>query len=261
MNPLYLLAVVFGVLAGIDLVKPLLPFGETGVVFLGKRLSGAPSLIAGWTFAAFFGGYARALWGRADAALPLGLGYAGYASANLHYTLVDALYAPHVNVQAAQFAPYAAAAFTLAWGAVLVMWRSGVGRRDQTPGRIPLRAMALLFALMAVSNALKPFVYASDVGFVFFGRRLEGTANTLVALCFSGFLATYAASLWAERRYALVLAALYAVYVPVNIVMWNAGNPDPDDMPMLMALPYLAAAIGVSSGAALLLWRQRNRLT
>jgi hypothetical protein len=147
-----------------------------------------------------------------------------------------------------------------AWGAVAAMVRAGLAQREQAPGRIVLRAFAMLFALMALSNAVKPFAYTSDVGFVLFGQRLAGTANTAAALSFALLLAVYAASIWREKRAALQLGVAYALYVLANLVLWNFRKPDGADAPLVFALPYLVSAIGVSSGAALLLWRHRERL-
>ena len=45
-----------------------------------------------------------------------------------------------------------------------------------------LSIFAVLFALLAVSNLLKPLQLGGEqiTGFVFFGQRLAGTANTIV---------------------------------------------------------------------------------
>jgi hypothetical protein len=123
-----------------------------------------------------------------------------------------------------------------------------------------MRTFALLFALMALSDLLKPFAYTPEVGFVLFGQRLTGGANTAAALTFSALLATYAAMLWEERREALTLGIGYALYVAANLVLWQFRKPEGAEAPLLFALPYLVSAIGVSSGAACLLWRHRERL-
>jgi hypothetical protein len=48
--------------------------------------------------------------------------------------------------------------------------------------------------------------------------------------------------------------------VLANLVLWSKNMPDQAEAPMIFSLPYLAGAIGASSGSALLLWRHRARL-
>ena len=67
----------------------------------------------------------------------------------------------------------------------------------------PLRILAVLFALLAVSNLTKPLGMSVEQGFVFFGRRLTGTPNLIAAWAFAVFLFGYAAALWRERTAAL----------------------------------------------------------
>jgi hypothetical protein len=258
MKPLRIFAVLFGLLAISNFLKPFGLDDQTGFVFMGRRLSGTPNLIAGWSFAVFLACYAAALWREKAAALPLGIAYAAYVSANL---FLFTLRMPAPTGNAAIFGiAYTVIALGGAWGAVAAMMRAGFADRERVPGRVVLRSFALLFALMAVSDALKPFAYTPDVGFVLFGQRLAGTANTVAALTFSALLAIYAATIWVEKRLALQLGIAYAVYVLANLVLWNFRKPEGADAPMIFALPYLISAIGVSSGSALLLWRNRERL-
>ncbi len=248
-------AVLFGLLAVSNFLKPFGGPSDTGFVFLGRRLAGTPNLIAGWTFAVFLLNYAWALWQQRASALPMGLAYAGYVSANLFlFTLRNTAAGPSVFDIV-----YTIIALGGAWGVVFLMMRGGFVERSGAPDRVLLRAFALLFALMALSDALKPFAYTPDVGFVLFGQRLAGEANAIVALTFSALLATYAASIWAERRLALQLGVAYAAYVIFNLVLWNFRKPADANAPLIFALPYLVSAIGVSSGAAYLLWRNRER--
>jgi len=261
MRPLRCFAVLFGLLALSDWLNPLGLSPEPGVVFLGKRLSGVPNLVAAWSFAFFLGCYALSLWREETAALPLGIAYAAYVCVNLHYswlfTFRDAQ-APYGSAR--MLAIHAIVTLASAWGAVALMVHRGLARRDRVPGRILLRSFALLFALMALANALKPFAYAADVGLVLFGHRLAGAANTVAALTFSALLATYSASIWTEKRRALPLGMAYALYVIANLFLWTSHRPEQTDAPMIFSLPYLAGAISASSGSALLLWRYRNRL-
>ncbi|MBI5506013.1 MAG: hypothetical protein HY899_14545 [Deltaproteobacteria bacterium] len=258
MKPLRIFAVLFALLAASNFAKPLGVTAEQGFVFLGRRLEGTPNLLAGWSFAVFLAAYAMALWRDRIQALPMGLAYAGYVSANLYlFTLM--MPAPQGNRQIFGIV-YSLLALAGAWGAVAVMLREGFVRRERETGRILLRSFALLFALMALSDALKPFAYTPTTGFVLFGQRLSGTANTIAALSFSALLACYAHAIWNEKRRALPLGIAYAAYVAANLLLWNLRKPEGSTTPLLFALPYLVSAIGVSSGAALLLRKHRHRL-
>jgi hypothetical protein len=98
------------------------------------------------------------------------------------------------------------------------------------------------------------------VGFVLLGHRLAGTANTIAALAFAAILATYAVSIWQEKKLALGLGLFYAAFVVVNLVLWSFNKPPGIETPAIFGIPYLISAIGVSSGSAYLLWRHRERL-
>lgn len=252
-------AVFFALLALSNLSKPLGAGAEQGFVFLGRRLEGVPNWIAAWSFAVFLFEYARALWREKSSALPMGVAYAAYVSANLFLFWLRLPADLSDNARLFGIA-YTAFALAGAWGGVAVMVRGGFAARDSVPGRVALRACALLFALMALSNVLKPFAYTETVGFVLLGQRLSGTANTVAALAFAGFLGLYAWSIWTERRRALPLGILYAAYVVANLVLWNFRKPEGTVTPLAFAVPYLVAAVGVSSGAVWLLWRERGRL-
>jgi len=258
MKYLRVLAVLFGLLAVSNFVKPFTADDKTGFVFFGRRLDGTPNLIAGWSFAMLLAAYAAALWREKAAALPIGIAYAAYVTANLFlYVLRE----PAATGTAAIFGiAYTVVALGCAWGAVALMMRSGYADLDPVPDRLLLRSFALLFALMALSNALKPFAYTSDIGFVLFGERLAGQANAAAATTFSAILAVYAASIWMERKLALKIGLAYAAYVVVNLVLWSFRKPEGVETSLVFGVAYLLSAVGVSSGAALLLWRHRARL-
>lgn len=258
MKTLRVLAVLFGLLAVSNFLKPFTADDKTGFVFFGRRLDGTPNLIAGWSFAVLLAAYAAALWREKAAALPIGIAYAAYVSANL---FLFVLRSPAATGSAAIFGMvYTVVALGCAWGAVALMMRSGFADLDPLPGRIVLRSFALLFALMALSNALKPFAYTDDVGFVLFGQRLAGQANAAAATTFSAILAVYAASIWMEKQVALKIGVAYAAYVIANLVLWSFRKPEGVETSLVFGVAYLISAIGVSSGAALLLWRHRGRL-
>ena len=131
------------------------------------------------------------------------------------------------------------------------------------PDRDPkLRVFAVLFALLAVSNLLKPFrLFGDQTGFVLFGHRLTGTANAIAGPLFGLYLLVYAAGIWRARRYALPMAYAYAAYVVANLVLFNVFGPkQPGIGFMIFGLVYAAVAIGVSAGAAWLLARRQTAL-
>jgi hypothetical protein len=127
-----------------------------------------------------------------------------------------------------------------------------------------LTIFALLFLLMALSNFGKPFAHNPGVGFVFFGTRLSGMANMIVAPIFGIILVVYAYGILAMRKFALPLGIAYAAYVIVNMAMFVVryhGSAVMREHSWAYLVPYPFIAIGVSSGAALLLYRRTDSLS
>ena len=124
-----------------------------------------------------------------------------------------------------------------------------------------LAVAAVLFALLAVSNLMKPLEMSADQGFVFFGHRLRGAANALAGPLFGAYLLVYASGIWSMRRFALPMGVLYAAYVIVNLVAFRLWGPiEPGVGDAVFGLVYAAIAIGVSSGTAWVLARRRAEL-
>lgn len=98
-------------------------------------------------------------------------------------------------------------------------------------------------------------------GLVFFGRRLSGTPNAILAPLFGLYLLAYAAGIWRMRWWALPIGAIYAGFVISNLTLFTMRNPDPMRQGLLFGVVYALGAIGVSSGAAWLLYRRRTTLT
>ena len=124
-----------------------------------------------------------------------------------------------------------------------------------------LTAFAVLFAILAVSNFSKPFHASPDVGFVFLGGKTHGIANAILGPLFGLMLIVYAIGIWRMRRWALPIAYAYAAYVILNLLLYtirNAGAADYPSVPFLLS--YMAIAIGVSTGSAILLHRRRSVL-
>jgi hypothetical protein len=126
-----------------------------------------------------------------------------------------------------------------------------------------LTILALLLALMSISNFGKTFSNHRGVGFVFFGARLSGTANVIIAPIFGIILAVYVYGILAMRKFALPLGIGYAAYVIINMPLFAlryAGTAVMQEHSWAYLLPYPFVAIGVTSGAALLLYRRRADL-
>ena len=123
-----------------------------------------------------------------------------------------------------------------------------------------LTIFAIAFALMAISNFSKPFKMSPNVGFVFFGYKLTGIGNTIIAPVFGIILAVYAYGIWTMRRFALPIAHFYATYVILNLLMFtirNWGNLPP----LLGWIGYIIVAVGFSLGAAIVLTQRKADLT
>ncbi len=128
-----------------------------------------------------------------------------------------------------------------------------------------MTTLAVLFGLLALSNFSKPFTQAMDpggnAGFVLFGQRLQGTANAIMGPVFGLVLAAYAYGIWTRKRWVVPLAAAYAVYVILNLLLFAADPPPGPQSPFAFLLAYALVAIGVSAGSALYLHRNRDRLS
>lgn len=80
---LTIFAILFGVLAISNLLKPLQIGEQTGFVLFGSRLSGTANLIAGPLFGIFLAIYAYGIWNMRRFALPMSHAYALYVILNL----------------------------------------------------------------------------------------------------------------------------------------------------------------------------------
>lgn len=131
------------------------------------------------------------------------------------------------------------------------------------PRGATLTILALLLALMVISDFHKPFAHHPGEGFVFFGTRLSGMANMIVAPIFGIILAVYVYGIFAMRKFALPLGIFYAAYVILNMplfILTYHGTPVMQEHSWAYLVPYPFVAIGVSSGAAWLLYRRKADL-
>jgi hypothetical protein len=129
---------------------------------------------------------------------------------------------------------------------------------------VALTILALMLALMAVSDFGKPFSHHPGVGFVFFGTRLSGLLNMVISPIFGIMLAVYVYGILAMRKFALPLGIFYAAYVILNMplfILKYHGTPVMQEHSWAYLVPYPFVAIGVSSGAAWLLYRRKADLT
>jgi hypothetical protein len=134
---------------------------------------------------------------------------------------------------------------------------------SERPRGAALTILALLLAVMALSDFDKPFAHHQGVGFVFFGARLSGTPNLIVAPIFGILLAVYVYGIFAMRRFALPLGIFYAAYVILNMplfILRYHGTAVMQEHSWAYLVPYPFVAIGVSSGAAWLLYRRKSDL-
>jgi hypothetical protein len=132
-----------------------------------------------------------------------------------------------------------------------------------TKSRGPLfTTFAVLFAILALSNLSKPLHLDPNAGFVFFGVKTHGVANAILGPAFGFILLFYAIGLWRMRRWVMPLAAAYALYVIVNLSLFSIRNSGSgNESPAAFMLIYIVIAVGVSTGSAILLYRQRALLT
>jgi hypothetical protein len=124
-----------------------------------------------------------------------------------------------------------------------------------------LRVCGVLFCVLAISNFLKPLELYPDHGFVFFGQRQRGFPNLVLGPLAGIFLAAYGIGVLRLRAYALPMSRIYAAYVIVNLVLFTIRMSDEALARPLFGLVYSVIAIGVSSGCARLLARNRALLT
>lgn len=128
-----------------------------------------------------------------------------------------------------------------------------------------LTVMAVLFALLAVSNFTKALQHLSDpkvLGIVVFGVRFEGLLpNFVLGSAMGVVVAAYSWGLWTLRRWVAPLSIAYAFYVPVNLVLFWYLQTGPEVPALAFIVVYLAIAFTGSIGTALYLAYHRDQLT
>lgn len=123
-----------------------------------------------------------------------------------------------------------------------------------------MKIFAALFAILAVTNLLKPFKLLGDeTGFVLFGTRLTGSANAVAGPLFGVFLLVYAWLIFTLHPAALPVGIAYAVYVVLNLALFYYRTETPGGLGYLaFGVVYAAVAVGVSAGAVWQLLQMRD---
>ena len=129
----------------------------------------------------------------------------------------------------------------------------------QTERGTTLTIFALLFAILAVSNLLKPLqIGGEETGFVLFGTRLAGTSNLIAGIVAGLYLFVYAYGIWNMKRFAVGMAHAYALYVILNLLLfmfWDAEGAD--QLGTVGSIVYSGVAVGVSLGSAIVLTKRK----
>jgi hypothetical protein len=125
-----------------------------------------------------------------------------------------------------------------------------------------LTVLAILFAILALSDILKPLhLEGPTTGLVFFGKRLSGTPDAILGPLLGIFLLIYAAGIWQMRHYAMYLGYAYAIYVTLNLVLFSVRNPSlASKSEVVFGIVYVIGALGLSWGTAILLSRSKAGL-
>jgi hypothetical protein len=132
---------------------------------------------------------------------------------------------------------------------------------DQPRRGLLLTVLAILFALAAIQDILKPLhLEGPTTGLVFLGTRLSGSANLVMSVVLAIFLASYAVGIWRMNKYALTLGFIYAVYVLFNIVIFPIRYAGKDNGPPAFLFGFAIGAIALPWASAILLWLRRDEL-
>jgi hypothetical protein len=129
-----------------------------------------------------------------------------------------------------------------------------------TDGTTVLRIFAVLIALRALTNVLKP--WGAGSGLVFFGTLLGGTANLILAPLVGLYMLAYAYGIWTQRRFALPMGIAYAVFVTINLIMFPILQPLPEGVTPGRYAVFVVVAFTIPVATVWLLARRlRSRET
>lgn len=122
-----------------------------------------------------------------------------------------------------------------------------------------LTVFAVLFAVLAVSNLLKPLELNESTGFVLFGSRLSGMPNVIAGILAGLYLLFYAYGIWHMKRFVVGMAHAYALYVILNLLLFMYSD-DQETQLGLFYLLYSIVGVGVSLGSAIILTKRKTEL-
>ena len=125
--------------------------------------------------------------------------------------------------------------------------------------RTTLRAFAILIALRAATDVLKPLGAGS--GFVFFGKLLTGMACYVLAPIVGAVMLVYAYGVWQLRRFALPMGIAYGALVLINLVVFPVLQGLPNGFNIAGYLAFGAIGLAVSWGTVWLLAQRKQALT
>lgn len=136
-----------------------------------------------------------------------------------------------------------------------------------------LTVMAILLALVAIEDVLKPFGRQEPTtpasflprihsGIVVLGMRHTGSSAAILGPLVGAVLVLYAIGIWRMKRYAVAVAWIYAAYVILNLTLFTIRNPPPPTRgEMIFGIVYSIGAIVLTVGTAIALTRRRADLT
>lgn len=122
-----------------------------------------------------------------------------------------------------------------------------------------LAVFAILFAILAISNLLKPLQLNEATGFVLFGSRLTGVPNVIAGILAGLYLLVYAYGIWHMKRFVVGMAHAYALYVILNLLLFMYSDDQEAELGLFYLL-YAIVAIGVSLGSAIILTKRKTDL-
>ena len=125
-----------------------------------------------------------------------------------------------------------------------------------------LTVFAGLFAILAVSNLLKPLqISGEETGFILFGVRQTGTANIVASVLMGLYLLVYAYGIWNMKRFVVGMAHAYALYVILNLLLFMYRDAQGvNQLGLLGSIFYSVVAVGVSLGSAIILTKRKTEL-
>jgi hypothetical protein len=136
-----------------------------------------------------------------------------------------------------------------------------------------VRVCAVLIVLRSFTDFAKLF-QGDAATLVLFGRILHGSDAALPSLAVGLFMLVAGIGMWIGARWALPMAAVYALYVAVNLLSWTITNPeelvhvgqrfskstDTAELRRIGAAAffgYCVVALGTTAGPAWILWKRR----